>query len=126
MLNDYREILKVAVEQWNRKMQEVNPTPIGVVVDGNWKEYAPIKHWLFWHWALLVKRQNRKFAQAVILYCMDNKMYCEYSDYHKAYYVWLTNSHEYERLQEFYSSVYYTLIWCGIPSKVLDYRVTLD
>ena len=126
-MKDYKLIITMAVKQWEKRMAEVNPVPIWIVKDDiSWKEYAPIKHWLFWHWALLVKRQNRNFAKAIIEYCKENKMYCSYSDYHKAYYVWLTKSYEYEKLQAFYSAVYYTLIGMNIPSKVLSYITNLD
>lgn len=125
-MKDYKLIITMAVEQWKKRMAEVNPVPIGVVTDWYWKEYAPISHWLFWHWALLVKKQNRKFAKAMLEYCEENKMYCSYSDYHQAYYVWLTKSHEYERLQAFYSAVYYTLLGCNIPSKIISYITNLD
>lgn len=125
-MKDYKLIIEMAVQQWKKRMAEVNPEPIWVVTDWNWKEYTPIKHWLFWHWALLVKRQNRNFAKAMLEYCKENWHYCSYSDYHRAYYVWLTNSHEYERLETFYNIVYGVLTWMNIPSKLLDIQVNLD
>ena len=124
---DYTRILENWIAHATKKANELNPEPIWVVKDDNtWKEYAPIKHWLFGNWALLVKKQNRTFAKAVLVYCSINNKYCSYSDYHKAYYVSLCNYTEYERLQKFYSTLYFYLLDTWVEYKNVHYTVKLD
>lgn len=123
---NYKEIIEWAVRYAAKESNSINVEPIWTVVDSNWKQYEPISHWLFWKWAILIKKQNRKFAKALQEYCDDNNIFCSYSDYHRALFVWACKSYEYERMQIFYNEMRYYLIWCWIDSKLITISVELD
>lgn len=104
----------------------INTEPIWLI----WEEYVKepktyyVSQWLFWRWALLMKKKNRKFAEAMIKFCEDIKSYCSYSDYHKAYYIWLCKSREYERMCEYFK------VFCNILRDnwidTIDYTIDYD
>lgn len=79
--------------------------PIGTIVTeyGDKKVYENVSCWLFWKWAILVKKRNRKFASAMVEFCNENNIYCSYSDYHKALYIGIAKwFFEYEKMSTFF------------------------
>lgn len=123
---NYKEIIEWAIRHATKESNLINVEPIWTVIDSNWKQYEPISRWLYWKWAILIKRRNRKFIKAIEEYCKENRIFCEYSEYHKAMYIWFCKSDEYERKLSFYQTMIYYFIWSWIDEKLLSHCIELD
>lgn len=122
---NYYSIIEQAVIEAKELADWITPHPIGTLVDLKWKETHETG-WLCWVWSLLVKKRNRKFAKAIVDYCIKHDHFCEYSDYHKAYYVSICHYMEYERLNIFYGYVYKSLVVAVNDESIINYEVRLD
>lgn len=124
---NYKELITNAYEEATLASKNVQPEPIWIIRDENsWKMYETVTCWLFGKWAIIIKKRNRKFAQAIQDYCKDHNIYCSYSDYHKWLYCRLCKSHEYERMQEFYYTFVDYLIKQWLKSELFYINVMLD
>lgn len=113
---EYLVLIEDAYKAAKDKTEKCAVESIGFIKDEFWDQKIQyVKQWLFWKWALLVKKRNRKFAEAIQEFCEEKWFYCDYSDYHKALYCWLARGiHEHDKLVCFYWE------FCSIMNEYLE------
>lgn len=124
-VQNYIELIQDGVLRAQNAIRDIEVEKIWLIEDLNWNVYD-VDVWMFWWGWFLLKKRNRKLAEAMRVYCEDNGKHIRYSDYHKALYVWLYRCREYDKIRAFYSNFINYLIENWVDDSLISYTVDYD